>query len=211
MLALCVHICVRACVHICMHVQMMGQLGPGGTQERQREEAELEELTHGVRSYFDKCLSALLLYRSERVQAVAQLSDGRSPAAVYGAEHLLRLMLKLPEIMPTAGMTQPQVGALSAKLQVGAAWCGAGARSQPRACMLGVYVGMEYAGCWRECLGGSGSIEVAFARFLLRNTDAGQGPRGSEGALLAAAFAAGPAHVDQLQHRHAHPVQGQVC
>lgn len=126
MLALCVHVCV--CAHVCLYacmgacVQMMDQCGPGGTQERQREEAELEELTHGVRSYFDKCLSALLLYRSERVQAVAALSDGRSPAAVYGAEHLLRLMLKLPEIMPTAGMTQPQVGALSAKLQVGAVW-----------------------------------------------------------------------------------------
>lgn len=52
------------------------------------------------------------------LQCVAALSDGSTPSAVYGAEHLLRLMLKLPEIMPTAGMTPAQVAGLSAKLQV---------------------------------------------------------------------------------------------
>lgn len=49
-------------------MQMLSGLAGAGAQERAREEAEVQELSHGVRSYFDKCLSALLLYRTERPQ-----------------------------------------------------------------------------------------------------------------------------------------------
>ena len=34
---------------------------------------------------------------------MALLSDGRLPSSVYGAEHLLRLFVKLPELLAAAG------------------------------------------------------------------------------------------------------------
>ncbi|KAG2437743.1 hypothetical protein HYH02_011119 [Chlamydomonas schloesseri] len=61
------------------------------------------EVATGLRGYFDKALMAVLLYRSERPQAMALLADGRLPSSVYGAEHLLRLFVKLPELLAAAG------------------------------------------------------------------------------------------------------------
>ncbi|KAG2499450.1 hypothetical protein HYH03_002397 [Edaphochlamys debaryana] len=61
------------------------------------------EVATGLRHYFDKSLCAVLLYRSERPQAMAVLSDGRLPSSVYGTEHLLRLFVKLPELLAAAG------------------------------------------------------------------------------------------------------------
>ncbi|PNW71228.1 hypothetical protein CHLRE_16g692400v5 [Chlamydomonas reinhardtii] len=61
------------------------------------------EVAAGLRGYFDKSAMAVLLYRSERPQAMALLSDGRLPSSVYGAEHLLRLFVKLPELLAAAG------------------------------------------------------------------------------------------------------------
>ncbi|GIL74243.1 hypothetical protein Vretimale_1991 [Volvox reticuliferus] len=61
------------------------------------------EVATGLRSYFDKALMAVLLYRSERPQAMAMLADGRLPSSVYGIEHLLRLFVKLPDLLAAAG------------------------------------------------------------------------------------------------------------
>lgn len=33
------------------------------------------------------------------------LAAGQAPSAVYGAEHLLRLIIKLPELLPHTGAT----------------------------------------------------------------------------------------------------------
>ncbi|MEW5306783.1 MAG: hypothetical protein WDW36_009221 [Sanguina aurantia] len=75
------------------------------------------ELASGLTSYFDKSLHALLLYRSERPQAQAMLSDGKVPSAVYGAEHLLRLFIKLPDLFMAAGVSEEQLGTLGAMVQ----------------------------------------------------------------------------------------------
>ena len=50
----------------------------------------------------------LLLYAEERAQADTFIADGTLPSAVYGAEHLLRLFVKLPEYLPVAGSTEEQ-------------------------------------------------------------------------------------------------------
>lgn len=50
----------------------------------------------GVRSYFDKALSVMLLYKKERNQYIEAVIDNVSPSAIYGAEHLLRLFGMLP-------------------------------------------------------------------------------------------------------------------
>lgn len=49
------------------------------------------EILNGLRSYFDKALPAMLLYKNERHQYEEMVSDNVTPSAIYGAEHLLRL------------------------------------------------------------------------------------------------------------------------
>ncbi|KAL0461820.1 UNVERIFIED_CONTAM: protein MRG1 [Sesamum latifolium] len=57
------------------------------------------EILNGLRSYFDKALPTILLYKKERQQYREAISDNVSPSSVYGAEHLLRLFVKLPELL----------------------------------------------------------------------------------------------------------------
>ncbi|KAI8535028.1 hypothetical protein RHMOL_Rhmol10G0143200 [Rhododendron molle] len=49
------------------------------------------EILNGLRSYFDKALAVILLYKKERQQYNDAVADNVSPSTVYGAEHLLRL------------------------------------------------------------------------------------------------------------------------
>ncbi|XP_071913351.1 protein MRG1-like isoform X1 [Coffea arabica] len=57
------------------------------------------EILNGLRCYFDKALRVMLLYKKERQQYDEAISDNVSPSSVYGAEHLLRLFVKLPELL----------------------------------------------------------------------------------------------------------------
>ncbi|KAM3758148.1 hypothetical protein ACB098_01G021100 [Castanea mollissima] len=56
------------------------------------------EILKGLRCYFNKALPAMLLYKSERRQYNEAISVG-PPSTVYGAEHLLRLFVKFPELL----------------------------------------------------------------------------------------------------------------
>lgn len=49
------------------------------------------EILKGIRSYFDKALPVLLLYKKERKQYQEAITDGVSASFTYGGEHLLRL------------------------------------------------------------------------------------------------------------------------
>ncbi|XP_027148404.1 protein MRG1-like isoform X2 [Coffea eugenioides] len=60
------------------------------------------EVVNGLRRYFDKALPAMLLYKNERQQYEEAITDNIAPSAVYGAEHLLRLFVKLPDILHSA-------------------------------------------------------------------------------------------------------------
>ncbi|XP_073126130.1 protein MRG1-like [Henckelia pumila] len=57
------------------------------------------EIVKGLRDYFDKALPSVLLYKNERQQYKEVIVDNISPSSVYGAEHLLRLFVKLPEML----------------------------------------------------------------------------------------------------------------
>ncbi|XP_022132779.1 protein MRG1 isoform X1 [Momordica charantia] len=59
----------------------------------------LGEVLKGIRCYFDKALPVLLLYNKEREQYHELVVDNVSPSTIYGAEHLLRLFVKLPELL----------------------------------------------------------------------------------------------------------------
>ncbi len=54
---------------------------------------------------------------------VQALADGRCPSAVYGAEHLLRLLHKLAEILPLAALSDDQLSTIATMVQV-RGWAG---------------------------------------------------------------------------------------
>ncbi|KAJ0026128.1 hypothetical protein Pint_08708 [Pistacia integerrima] len=57
------------------------------------------EMIKGLRSFFDKALPIMLLYKSERQQYEDTMAVMVAPSTIYGAEHLLRLFVKLPELL----------------------------------------------------------------------------------------------------------------
>ena len=96
---------------------------------RSAEQAALaSECAAGLKAYFDGALRASLLYAEERAQAEAVLAGGErfdaggdegnkmEPSAVYGAEHLLRLFVKLPELLPLRDMDAAAAKAVQTKL-----------------------------------------------------------------------------------------------
>ncbi|GAO50836.1 MRG-domain-containing protein [Saitoella complicata NRRL Y-17804] len=73
-----------------------------------------EEVLGGIKLYFDRCLGSILLYRFERQQYVdiKKNSGDQEMSDVYGAEHLLRLFVSLPELMAHTNMDAQSVQVL---------------------------------------------------------------------------------------------------
>uniref|UniRef100_A0A383VIF0 Uncharacterized protein n=1 Tax=Tetradesmus obliquus TaxID=3088 RepID=A0A383VIF0_TETOB len=86
-------------------------------REKQGESAAEEDIVMGLQVYFDKALYQCLLYRPERQQAQQALAAGQAPSAVYGAEHLLRLFVKLPELLPPTGAPEEQLQLLLQRME----------------------------------------------------------------------------------------------
>ncbi|KAI9661540.1 MAG: Esa1p-associated factor [Trizodia sp. TS-e1964] len=91
----------------------------------------LEEVVQGTREYFDKCLGRILLYRFERDQyyEARKLLDlglngwgGKGPADLYGAEHLCRLFVAMPELIAQTNMDHQAVTRLRQELADMALW-----------------------------------------------------------------------------------------
>ena len=81
----------------------------------------MRELIDGLRLYFDRALPTYLLYRFERPQFEEYVQgrpseDQRSMSEVYGAEHLLRLMVKLPSLLRMADLDAGDASVLQARL-----------------------------------------------------------------------------------------------
>mmetsp|Transcript_14794 Transcript_14794/g.30766 ORF Transcript_14794/g.30766 Transcript_14794/m.30766 type:complete len:261 (+) Transcript_14794:61-843(+) len=75
------------------------------------------EICSGLKGYFNKTLKTMLLYPQEREQADKLLKGKTLPSDVYGAEHLVRLFLKLPAILPYTNLNEESLVALVARLQ----------------------------------------------------------------------------------------------
>ncbi|KAI3684667.1 hypothetical protein L6452_33892 [Arctium lappa] len=75
------------------------------------------EILSGLRCYFDKALPAMLLYKDERQQYEEATANEISPSKIYGAEHLLRLFVKLPEILYHANIEEETLTEVQHKLQ----------------------------------------------------------------------------------------------
>jgi len=74
------------------------------------------EILNGLRCYFDKALAVILLYKKERQQYHDAVADNVSPSTVYGAEHLLRLFVKLPELLAYVNIEEETLLRLQQKL-----------------------------------------------------------------------------------------------
>lgn len=76
------------------------------------------EIAEGLNAYFDSALGQLLLYRFERQQYSDLLKKhpDKKVADIYGCEHLLRLFVKLPQLLTQASMDGETVQMLQAKL-----------------------------------------------------------------------------------------------
>jgi len=72
------------------------------------------DVGEGLRNYFNKALGTILLYPSERKQYedLMDQNPGILPAKLYGAEHLLRLFVKLPELIAGLSMNSSAKGYL---------------------------------------------------------------------------------------------------
>ncbi|CAK7347483.1 unnamed protein product [Dovyalis caffra] len=73
------------------------------------------EIMKGLCCYFDKALPVMLLYKSERQQYADAIRENVSPSMVYGAEHLLRLFVKLPELLVHANIDKETLTELHQK------------------------------------------------------------------------------------------------
>ena len=78
--------------------------------------ARYGDTVDGLKDYFDRNVRSLLLYPQEQAQAREVLSGGSLPRNVYGAEHLVRLLIKLPEILPFSDLTEDALRETSAFL-----------------------------------------------------------------------------------------------
>ena len=74
-----------------------------------------KELFSGLRIYFDKALPKVLLYRQEREQWEVAKQLHPHASQVYGAEHLIRLFVRLPKLMEIVYLSQTELNHVMTK------------------------------------------------------------------------------------------------
>lgn len=91
----------------------------------------VEEVVAGLKEYFNKALGRLLLYRFEREQfydihtRIDQPTDelaGKTLAEIYGGEHLLRLLVSMPELIAQTNMDHQAINRLREELSSMTTW-----------------------------------------------------------------------------------------
>jgi MRG len=69
---------------------------------------QIDEISDKLIEYFDLSLRQYLLFQPEVTACDLALSSlGEAPSQIYGAEHLVRLIVKLPELVPVVLMSSP--------------------------------------------------------------------------------------------------------
>jgi mortality factor 4-like protein 1 len=77
------------------------------------------EVLKGLKCYFEKSLPVILLYKNERQQFTKAVTDNNSNislSSIYGAEHLLRLFVKLPGLLSYVNIEAETLISLQQKL-----------------------------------------------------------------------------------------------
>lgn len=93
----------------------------------------VEEVVAGLKEYFDQTLGRILLYRFEReqyFQVRKKMEKGdvkfvdKTASDIYGAEHLCRLFVTLPELIAQTNMDTQSVNRLREELTKITSWLG---------------------------------------------------------------------------------------
>ncbi|KAL4162992.1 hypothetical protein KRP22_015107 [Phytophthora ramorum] len=85
----------------------------------EKEYKNIEGIMEGVQSYFDRALSSILLYRMERrqYQELRQKQAEELPLSqIYGAEHLIRLFVRLPVLLASSNISPRELHQIQARL-----------------------------------------------------------------------------------------------
>jgi len=78
-----------------------------------------QEFADGLQDYFDRALGTILLYRHERAQYQQGFRDKQPKAQAsshYGAEHLLRLFVRLPTLLANTDLSDAELAVLQNKI-----------------------------------------------------------------------------------------------
>jgi len=75
-----------------------------------------DEVVTGIKQYFDRAVGRVLLYKFERPQFKELSELKQTNCDLYGAEHLLRLFVKLPELLASTDMEKDEVTVLQGKI-----------------------------------------------------------------------------------------------
>ena len=88
-----------------------------------------EEIVKGIAEYFNVVLGTQLLYKFERPQYSDMLKEhpGRPLSEIYGAEHLLRLFVKMGSMMSYANLDDKSMHFIVTKIQDFLEWMTKGA------------------------------------------------------------------------------------
>ncbi|CAD7699820.1 unnamed protein product [Ostreobium quekettii] len=88
----------------------------GGSNKASQQ--DLQQLATGIEEYFDKALGSYLLYGMEQDESDKLTGAGTCASAVYGAEHLLRLLVKLPSLLLPTPLSPSQTAVLNNRLHL---------------------------------------------------------------------------------------------
>jgi mortality factor 4-like protein 1 len=79
----------------------------------------LSQICDGLQVYFDRALPTMLLYRVERAQYDRLRSDNANKrnCELYGGEHLLRLFVRLPQLLGNTELDESETKQLCNRLQ----------------------------------------------------------------------------------------------
>ncbi|KAJ0393537.1 hypothetical protein P43SY_000673 [Pythium insidiosum] len=84
----------------------------------EKEFKNIEGIMEGVQSYFDRALGSILLYRHERRQYrdIQEKNPGAPLSEIYGAEHLVRLFVRLPVLLGSATIPERELAQIQPRL-----------------------------------------------------------------------------------------------
>mmetsp|Transcript_23636 Transcript_23636/g.65560 ORF Transcript_23636/g.65560 Transcript_23636/m.65560 type:complete len:251 (+) Transcript_23636:183-935(+) len=75
------------------------------------------ELVNSLQEYFDAGLFGVLLYQGElELYRQCKCDLNKAPSAIFGAEHLLRLVVKLPQLLDSADVPEHKIGFIQSQL-----------------------------------------------------------------------------------------------
>ncbi|CAG8666187.1 11136_t:CDS:2, partial [Cetraspora pellucida] len=78
------------------------------------QEIATRDVTNGIKQYFNEALPICLLYRFERQQYVEMTEKypKKEMSSIYGAEHLMRLVVKIPDLVHAVQMKEQKAESL---------------------------------------------------------------------------------------------------